>query len=106
VAVLTGSGSVDPASPSASYPSSWTNAAASGWGGDRLHFYESETGGATVLATVWDTPRDAEEFEAALSDTPPRTVRRRGDAVVVVAADAAVDTKALAEAALNAIATP
>jgi hypothetical protein len=104
IAVLTGAGSVDPTSPGASSPSRWTNAAASGWGGDKLHLYESPKGTATVLATLWDTPKDAEEFEAGLSATPPKVVRRRNDAVVVVAADAGIDAKALADKALDAIA--
>jgi hypothetical protein len=106
IAVLTGAGSVDPNSRDATLPSSWTNAAAAGWGGDRLHLYQSEKGTATVLATVWDSARDAQEFEAALSNAPPKVTLRRGDAVVVVVADAGVELKALATAALDAIAPP
>ena len=47
-------------------PSRWTNAAAAGWGGDLWHYYVKNGQGATVLATLWDTARDAGEFEAAL----------------------------------------
>ncbi|HVM29338.1 MAG TPA: hypothetical protein VM305_01015 [Candidatus Limnocylindrales bacterium] len=46
-------------------PVPW-QAAAAGWGGDRLHMYENEDGGwAIVWLTAWDSVADAEEFEAA-----------------------------------------
>lgn len=105
LAVLAGAGAVDPANAAAASPASWTNAAASGWGGDQLQYYEGDNGSATVLATVWDTPKDAIEFEAALGSAPAKTVLRRDDAVIVVAADAGIDAKALARAALMAVGT-
>jgi hypothetical protein len=102
LAVLTGAGAVDPSSPGASSPASWTNAAAAGWGGDQLQLYEGEKGAATVLATAWDTPNDAREFQSAVAG-PGRTVLARNDVVVVVAADAGIDAKALAKAALDGV---
>jgi hypothetical protein len=44
----------------------WTNAAASGWGGDRFELWTSGDASVVLLATVWDTPKDASEFAAAL----------------------------------------
>ena len=45
-----------------------TNAFASGWDGDRAILCESEAGARyLVLATVWDSERDAGEFFAALA---------------------------------------
>ncbi len=44
----------------------WTNAAASGWGGDRFELWTKGAASVVLLATVWDTPKDAAEFAAAL----------------------------------------
>lgn len=69
--------------------SSWTNAAASGWGGDRFEVWTRGESAVVLLATVWDTAKDAAEFEAAL---PARRdgfdVRRAGDRVGIVAGGA------------------
>jgi hypothetical protein len=100
-AVLVGSGAVDARSSSAYSASSWTNAAAMGWDGDHLQLYESERGTVTILASVWDTEKDAAEFEASLVRTPPKTVLRKGDAVIVVVAADGVDAAAVAKAALG-----
>ncbi len=51
----------------------YTNAAASGWGGDEVVLYTRADGGAALhLATVWDTAEDAREFHAALERVRPR----------------------------------
>jgi len=43
------------------------SAAAAGWGGDRYRLFRDAAGRYALGAmTVWDTPRDAEEFEKAL----------------------------------------
>jgi hypothetical protein len=55
-------------------PEAWTNAAATGWGGDRLFLVGSKGGTASaavegpgvVWITAWDTVPDREEFVAAL----------------------------------------
>lgn len=47
--------------------SATANAAAAGWGGDSYAVYEDGDGYALVWRTVWDTSRDAREFEAALA---------------------------------------
>jgi hypothetical protein len=44
----------------------WTNAAASGWGGDRFELWTDGTQSVVLVATVWDTVNDAKEFAAAL----------------------------------------
>ena len=54
----------------------FTGAATEGWGADRVVLFERETeaGLASVLllVTLWDTERDAEEFEVALQDVRSR----------------------------------
>lgn len=66
-------------------PRRWTNKAAAGWGGDRWTLYRRGDESCTVLATVWDSRRDALEFAAALRLPRGCRVRRRDRAVVVVA---------------------
>lgn len=41
--------------------------AAQGWGGDRLYGFSVDGETVVVSATVWDTARDALEFEVALA---------------------------------------
>ena len=93
-----------------------TNAAqaAAGWGGSRYTYYENGSDGVVALTTAWDTPADADEFEAALRATLPAnivaanvwsvggrfiSVARQGDAVIYIAGT----TQAAVEAALSAI---
>ena len=57
----------------------WTNAAATGWGGDRFYLLASGTSAAEagralkglegVWVTCWDTPRDRDEFLEALDQS-------------------------------------
>lgn len=47
--------------------SATANTAAAGWGGDSYAVYEDGDGYALIWRTVWDTSRDAREFEAALA---------------------------------------
>jgi hypothetical protein len=54
----------------------------------------------TVLATSWDTEKDAREFEAGLTLPPGTTVRRKGETVVVIAGDAGDRAKKLADRAV------
>ena len=73
-------------------PGYWTNAAATGWGGDRLFILTSasDDGGALppiedscgLWFTVWDTPADRNEFMEGYEthrDLPLRTVVKVGD---------------------------
>jgi hypothetical protein len=76
----------------------WTNEAAAGIGGDAYQHYSNGAKGETVLATVWDTEKDAAEFEKALRPLSGRRAYRRGAAVVVVAGDAPRQAEALASA--------
>jgi len=64
---------VDGSDPNVVFAAAWTNAAATGWGGDRWELWTRGDRAAVLLATVWDTERDAEEFAAALPE------RERGE---------------------------
>jgi hypothetical protein len=67
----------------------WTNAAASGWGGDRWELWSKGAESVVVLETVWDTPADAEEFQAALPPARPGFASTRAaDHVTLVAGPA------------------
>jgi hypothetical protein len=106
LAILTGVGDVDLAATADVLTTErWTNAAATGWGGDTYHHYVSGPRRLTVLATVWDTPLDAIEFEKALASRPSLNVSRRADVVIVLAGDAGASPQAVAEAAFQALAT-
>jgi hypothetical protein len=105
LAVLTGLGAIDVSSTESAFPNRWTNTAAAGWGGDVYHHYVNGARRLTLLATVWDTPGDAGEFEAALVARQGLRAFGRGDTVMVLAGDAGSEPKAVAEAALAALAT-
>jgi hypothetical protein len=68
----------------AAFPAYWTNRAATGWGGDRFYLLEGDgiDGPGAIWITLWDTPRDREEFltgyAGALPD-PDRSLTRLGD---------------------------
>lgn len=47
---------------------SYTNKAASGWGGDRVELCGRDAARVLTLTTVWDTPKDAGEFAGALEE--------------------------------------
>ena len=102
LAVITGAPAADPRSLDAH---NWTSKGAQGWDGDRYHYYEGPSGGsATVLATVWDSPQEAAEFEASLAAIAPKVRLRRGSHVVLVGATEGVPAAKLAAAALDAVA--
>jgi hypothetical protein len=87
VALLTGSAAIEPMSLEAALPSSWTNDAATGWGGDRWALFGRGPQRILVLGTIWDTEQDAIEFAAALKLPAGAKVERRGAAVALVAGD-------------------
>jgi hypothetical protein len=66
----------------------WTDAAAAGWGGDRWEVWAKDGRRIALLATVWDTKRDAEQFSAALPARQGLVWKRSGDRVGVIAGDA------------------
>jgi len=105
VALVTGLDPGDPTSPDQPLER-WTNAAASGWGGDRWQVYRNGERGVSVLASVWDSERDAREFAAALRLPTGAAVKRRGEAVVVVAGDAGAAARDVQRLALAAAAGP
>jgi hypothetical protein len=82
---LVGAKTPDPAEiASSAVP--WTNAAASGWGGDRYEVWTKGDSVVVLLATVWDTGTDAEEFASALPrDRAGFAFRRAGAQVAIVA---------------------
>jgi hypothetical protein len=84
----------------------WTNPGAAGWGGDRWQHYRRGDDTVTILATLWDTTKDAREFRAALAPSSHRTVLRRGDAVIVVTGGDRDHAPALAREALRALRSP
>ena len=67
-------------------PAAWTNAAASGWDGDRYELWRGSRGSLVVLLTAWDSPPDAAEFAAACrAERDGFTVEARGARAAVVA---------------------
>jgi len=102
VAILAGAEPIDPLSPATDH---YTNEAATGWGGDRWYLYGDGDRSATLLVTLWDSDRDAGEFEASLGALPGRRIERRGDAVIVIAGLDGEDAARLAAKAL-AVAAP
>jgi len=87
VASLVGVGSPDTAQLAAG-AGEWTNAAASGWGGDRFELWTNGGEAVVLLATVWDSVKDATEFEAALPRGRDAFVFRREGAKVGIVAGA------------------
>lgn len=64
----------------------WTNAAASGWGGDRYELWTKGDAAVVLVATVWDSATDAVEFSEALPrDRSTFAFRRAGVKVGIVA---------------------
>lgn len=106
LALLTEAPTPNGDSPDAVVAAAWTNEAAAGIGGDAYQHYSNGAKGETVLATLWDTEKDAGEFEKALRPLSGRRAFRRGAAVVVVAGDAPERAEALASAVLAGIAGP
>lgn len=102
LALLTGAPTLDVTAFDAALPQRWTTTAAAGWGGDVYYYFTDGKGGVTVLATVWDSESDAQEFEVAVGKhRPTLRVSRRRDAVVVVAGDAGKKAAELAARALD-----
>jgi hypothetical protein len=71
----------------------WTNAAASGWGGDRYEVWTKGDSTVVLLATVWDTETDAVEFAAALPRDRANFAFRRAGAQVAIVAGASADKR-------------
>jgi hypothetical protein len=63
----------------------WTNAAATGWDGDRWELWLRGDDAVALLGTVWDGPEDAREFAAALGPRDGLAWKVSGDRVAVVA---------------------
>ena len=88
------------------------DSAAAGWGGAVYNYYENGDKALIIFNSVWDTPKDADEFEAAINDSFSSatksgniysdgkrffSVKRIGDAIAVGAStDQAALQKAMA----------
>lgn len=81
----------------------WTNDAAAGWGGDRFELWTQGAAAVVLLATVWDTEKDATEFAAALPDARPDFAFRRAGTKVGIVAGASGDRR---EALLSLLVQP
>ncbi len=94
---LTLGGLVGAATPAASDLATgsvaWTNAAASGWGGDRFELWTNGAASIVLLATVWDTAKDAAEFAAALPAARAGFAFKRAGTKVGIAAGLASDRR-------------
>lgn len=88
VGVMVGAATPDTQDPAAQSAAAWTNAAAAGWGGDRWELWRQNDRAVALLATVWDTEKDAKEFADALAGKEGLRVRVAGTRVGVVAGDA------------------
>lgn len=90
IAVVAGAAALDPLDAATVQDSSrWTNAAAAGWGGDRWELWSDGEKSVVLLATAWDTEKDAEEFARSLTPRPGFAWRQSGSRVGIVAGDAA-----------------
>ncbi len=101
VALLTG---LDPGDPtSTDQPlERWTNAAATGWGGDTWQVYRKGDAAVSLFVSVWDSEHDAREFAAAVKVTKGARVQRKGDTVAIVAGDTGAAAKELVRHAIQA----
>ena len=76
----------------------WTHPAAAGWGGDVWELWSDGKRDVAVLATVWDSAADAQEFAAALRARHPKLwVQVAGERVDVVSAGSKRRTKRVAK---------
>jgi len=82
----------------------FTTPGAAGWGGDRWFVYERGTSTVTVVASLWDSPRDAREFATSARWPADVHVDRRGDAVVAVAGATPAVARRVARACLASLA--
>jgi hypothetical protein len=85
LATLTGAAALDLDTVANLDARDWTTRAAAGWGGDRWWLFSNGAEDAVILATLWDTSRDANEFAVSLRDRPTLAVEREAQAVVVLA---------------------
>ncbi|MCI0589849.1 MAG: hypothetical protein L0323_23795, partial [Planctomycetes bacterium] len=90
--------SLDPADPEGLraalefFSKEWTNEGAEGWGGDRFAVYAKDAALVGAWLTVWDTPGDAEEFEAEWGKhRGDGAARRRENDRVAIAVGEGVD---------------
>jgi hypothetical protein len=83
----------------------WTNDEAAGWDGDRWEMWVRGQSAVVLLSTVWDSPRDAEEFAAALQPDAGLVWKRAGERVAILAGDAGSKEGAILDRLLKATCT-
>lgn len=101
--------SVNMSDPQSMLAMNFTNAAAEGWGGDRMVLLESESSSILRLVTTWDTSEDAAEFYEAINKAQDDIEKQKAHAltqtgmeveaagkVVVVTSYSGVDAEQLA----------
>jgi len=69
-------------------PAGWTNAAASGWGGDLWQLWRRDGELLLLLRIDWDSPADAVEFVEALPAGGRLAISRHEERVAIVAGEA------------------
>jgi hypothetical protein len=99
LSVLTGA-KIDLARPEALLPTRWIDRPSTGTAGDLFHHYVNGDRRVTVLATRWESTRDADEFDEALVRAR-RTFFRYGTNIAVLAGDFGDRGDALAQAAFD-----
>jgi hypothetical protein len=83
MALLVGATTPEPDDPQAMMGASWTNRAATGWGGDRFELWTRGKKNVVLLSTLWDSTQDAEQFVEAIVRAP-HGMRADGNAVALV----------------------
>jgi hypothetical protein len=83
----------------------WTNDEAAGWDGDRWELWARGDAAVVLLSTVWDSPKDAEEFAAALQPDAGMLWERKGERVAILAGDAGAKASAILRRLLAATCT-
>jgi hypothetical protein len=101
LSVLAGA-AIDFARAEALLPTRWTHKASTGTTGDVFHHYVNGERRVTLLATRWESTRDADEFDEALV-RGKRTFFRYGVNFVVAAGDIGEAGDALATAAFDSV---
>ncbi|MBN2370971.1 MAG: hypothetical protein JXO72_10835, partial [Vicinamibacteria bacterium] len=103
LAVMTGIGGVDPSNALALITGRWTHEPSIGWSVDGYQHYVKGGQTVTILAALWDSPKDVGEFVNALAPDSNRHVAQRDRAVVIVAGRNDFVAENLARMTLDAI---
>jgi hypothetical protein len=92
---------LSPDDPSAMLSVDFSTPAAHGWDGDRFYVHRRDGRSVTVIAIVFDSPEDADEFVAAVHLPPGSAVAIDDDRVAMVCGEFDADANDLAQRALT-----